>query len=178
MHSIFSSYKEGGISIFWDDENLKIEPYNKIKKVYYCGRELLKFNTSKTVIYTILVIDLDECYCADVYSDGEIKKRFAEHSEVPHKHKCGGQSAARFQRIRDSEITLWFKRINEYLKRVNGDIDLGISFVYKARFLSKLSTYNKAKIRMIRKTEYSGLTGIYDQINKIEAEKGNIPSVA
>ena len=64
---------------------------------------MLQFTDYKTKIYTILVIDLDECYCADVYSDGEIVKRFGEHSSVPNKHKKGGQSAARFARIRENE---------------------------------------------------------------------------
>ena len=134
-----------------------------------CGKELLKFGGEPTSIYKILIIDLDECYCADIYSDLEIKKLFQCHSDVPHKHKKGGQSAARFGRIRENQITLWFKRINEYLKQLDGDnLYVGISFVYKERFLSNLSTYNRNKIKDISKSEYGGLTGIYQYIKKLE----------
>jgi peptide subunit release factor 1 (eRF1) len=85
-------------------------------------------------MYTVLLVDLDDCICADIYSDGEIKVLFQEHSCVPHKMKAGGQSAPRFQRERDNQITLWYKRINEYLKNVDSDnIMLGINFTYKKK---------------------------------------------
>lgn len=133
---------------------------------------MLKFKEGKSKIYTILVLDLDECCCADVYSDGEIKVKFQAHSGVPHKHKKGGQSAQRFARIRDNKITLWFKRINEYLKNVEGPIKIGVNSIYKNRLLKKLSTYNKEKIKEITSTEYSNLSGIYQYISKIEQNKG------
>lgn len=107
-------------------------------------------------------------------SDGEIKKLFSDNSFIDNKHKKGGQSSARFARIRQQQIIQWFKSINEYLKNVNSDnIYLGISFVYKSRFLSYLSTNNEKKIKRIERNEYNGLTGIYQYINKLEAEKGN-----
>jgi len=163
--------------LYWNNEELTVEPYARKTKHYYCGKELLKFDNIRTRIYTLLIVDLDECYCADVYTDGEIVKRFSEHSAVPHKMKKGGQSAARFARIRDSEITLWFKRVNEYLKKIDSEIYLGINFMYKRRFLSYLSTYNKEKIKEIHKNEYNGLTGIYQFISKLESDKGNATKV-
>lgn len=116
-------------------------------------------------------MDLDEAYCARIYSDGEIEKVFELHSEVPHKHRKGGQSAQRFERIRDNEITLWYKRINEYLKTVEGDIYCAINFVYKNRFYKTLSTYNKQKIVQFDKNEYGGLTGIYQYLNLLQNAK-------
>lgn len=122
-------------------------------------------------MYTILLVDLGECYCADVYSDAEIKKLFGESSNVPNKHKKGGQSAARFGRLRENEITQWFKGINEKLKPLDREITLGMSDIYKKRFEKYLSTYNKQKIKRNIKSEYSSLTGIYDAINRLEAKK-------
>jgi len=172
LHIIFSTAaRKYGISIYWNDEILEVTQYDCKTKHYFCGKELLKFDTIKTKLYTILVIDVEDCCCADVYSDAEIKVLFQEHSSVPHKHKKGGQSAARFARIRDSEITLWFKRINEYLKPLNDDIYLGINHVYERRFIKTLSTYNKEKIKEIRSSEYCNLTGIYQYINKLELIK-------
>lgn len=162
------------MSLLWNDEKLTIEPYKRKTKHYFCGKELLRFDGVPTPVYTILIMDLCECFCAKVMSDGEIKKLIHLHSEVPKKHKKGGQSAARFSRIRENEITLWFKRINEYLKDVKEDnIYLGISFVYQSRFLKHLSTYNKDKIGRIEKNEYGGITGVYQYINKLENEKSN-----
>lgn len=171
MHIIFSTYDGSGVSIYWNDDKLSIESYERKTKHYYCGKDLLNFDTHRTKIYTLLVVDLDDVYCADVYTDAEIVKRFEEHSAVPHKMKKGGQSAKRFSQIRDNEITLWFKRIDEYLKKIDTEVYLGINFVYKKRFLKILSTYNEAKIKEIHKNEYSGLTGIYQFINKLEGDK-------
>ena len=132
-----------------------------------CGKELVRLDTHRVKQYSILVVDYNDCCFADIYSDGEVDIRFKAHSEVPKKHKKGGQSAARFGRIRDSEITKWFKRIDYYLKEVPPNIHLGISFVYQKRFLKTLSTENKDKITKITKTEYADITGIYQYINKM-----------
>lgn len=77
----------------------------------------------------------------------------------------------RFSRIRDTEITLWFKRINEYMKAISGNIYIGISEIYYKRFFNTLSTYNQQKIKERITCEYSGLTGIYQMVNKLEARR-------
>ena len=157
--------------MYWDDNDLIIEPYERIKKIYFCGKELLQFKEQKTLVYKIMVLDYDECCFAEVYTDGEIKVIFQAHSSVPHKHGKGGQSQQRFQRIRDSEITLWFKRINEYLKDIDGEIIAGISPVYRRRFKRYLNTYNKEKIIEWKNTEYSSLCGIHQMISRLEKER-------
>lgn len=141
--------------------------------MYYCGKELLRFDDNiKTLQYTILVIDYEECCCADVYSDGEIKVLFQERSFVDGKMRVGGQSAKRFAQNRDNAITLWFKKIDKLLMELKDkEIYLGISFVYKNRFINTLHTYNKQKIKKINKTEYTNITGIYQFINKLESKK-------
>jgi len=110
---------------------------------------------------------MNDCCCADIFSDGEIKVVFQAHSEVPNKHKKGGQSAKRFSQIRDNEITHWFKRINEYLKNIEEEYYLGISSIYKNRFINTLNTYNKNKIKEVNGTEYANLTGVYQYINML-----------
>jgi peptide subunit release factor 1 (eRF1) len=82
--------------------------------------------------------------------------------------KAGGQSAQRFSRIRDNEITKWYKRINSCINNIEGSIYVSINFVYKNRFNKYLHTYNKTKIKQYDKNEYSGLTGIYQYINYLE----------
>lgn len=122
-------------------------------------------------MYQILVIDLDNTCFAKVYSDGEIEKKWEHHSSVPHKHRKGGQSARRFTRIRENEITLWFKRINEYLKEISGEIIIGCNSIYYKRFYKHLSTTNKNKVVKRLSIEYTGLTGIYQLLKKIENGK-------
>jgi peptide subunit release factor 1 (eRF1) len=151
--------------MYWDDERMQVEPYERKQKHYFCGKELLKFHAEKDVVYRILVLDMRDCCFADVYSDGEIDVRWKHHSEVPHKHRAGGQSAARFSRIRDNEITLWFKRIDQYLKEIDGEFYLGMSKIYYPRFFKTLSTHNQEKIRERMSCGYSGLSGIYQMVN-------------
>jgi peptide subunit release factor 1 (eRF1) len=131
----------------------------------------LKFTASKTIMYTMLIVDLSEAYCAHVYSDGEIKRIFELRSEVPNKHKKGGQSAARFARQRENEITQWFKLINETLKPIKTELYVSITFVYRKRFHNHLTTYNKEKIKQYDRHEYSGITGVYQYISLLEENK-------
>ena len=123
-------------------------------------------------MYSILVIDLDECYFADVFSDAEVVKLFNDTSMVQHKMGVGGQSAHRFAQNRQNEIVHWFKKVNEMLKQYDRKIILGINHVYEKRFIGYLHTYNKAKIVKVISNEYSGIEGIYDTINRLE--KGHI----
>lgn len=111
---------------------------------------------------------MQECVCADIYSDGEIKILFNERSLIKNKQRSGGQSAPRFERLRQNSIVLWFKDINERLKNIDRDIILGISFVYKRRFIDKLSTYNKNKIKRTEKTEYTNIAGIYQFLERLK----------
>lgn len=122
-------------------------------------------------MYTLLVVDYSECYCANVYSDGEISKLFSATSLVPNKMRVGGQSAARFQRCRQNEIKQWFKKIDQMLFPVQGDVIIGISNVYYSFFRKHLRSQNIEKIKKQVSTGYSGLTGIYDMINTLQPKK-------
>ena len=170
MPIIFSTSKDkDGISVYWNDEELIVEKYNRKTKHYFCGRELLTFKKDKHKLYNVLVVDVNDCCCAEVYSDYSLNILFQKHSVVPNKHKKGGQSAARFSRIRDNEITQWYKKIDDYLKSVDGEIRLGINSIYKKRFIDTLSTYNQNKITLTTSTEYADISGIYQYINKVKA---------
>jgi len=164
-------FQEQGLSLYWNDKELETAPYNKIEKHYYCGRELLQFTEGKTLMYCILVVDLDECYLADVFSDGEVVKLYADTSMVPKKQGQGGQSQPRFQANRANEIVHWFKGINEVLKMYDRQIVLGINWIHYKKFLSYLNTYNQAKVVQQISAEYSGLAGVYDVINRLERAK-------
>ena len=154
--------------MYWNDEDLSIEKYTSHKKSYFCGKKLDKYdNTTRSILYTILVLDYGEVTCADVYSDSEVVVLMNKKSNVPGKHKTGGQSAQRMERLRDGEIKLWFKDINRYIMTLDREITLGISTHYYNTFKKHLHTYSKEKIKKQLPCEYSNLSGVYDLINKI-----------
>jgi len=123
-------------------------------------------------MYTILVLDLTEAYCADVYTDAEIVKRFGESSLVPGKIKPGGQSAKRYSQNRQNAITQWFKEINRKLLSLNRDnITVCMNDYYYKRFEKYLHPYVKDKIKKKVSYNASGLSGIYDTLNQMENNK-------
>ena len=150
-----------GISLYWNDEKLIVEPYKKQTKSYYCGRELNIIKEPKEVKFTFVVIDLTECFCAKIYNDGEIEKIFQINSDVGNKHRQGGQSSQRFSRIREQQIITYFKRINDKLKTLKGSFIIGINFIYRAKLKRYLSIGVKQKILKWVITEYGGISGVY-----------------
>ncbi len=152
--------------MYWNDEELYVEPYERKQKKYYCWKRLEKENKPKKLKFTIVVIDLTETYCAKIYDDGEIEKIFRINSDVPNKHRQGGQSAHRFERSREQQIIKYFKRINEKLKKIKNELVVCINFIYKNKFESYLTIENKNKIIRFDSTEYGGITGCYQFRNK------------
>lgn len=172
-HNIFSSHQPylGGHAFYWNDEELIIEPYNDHRKRYFCGKHLLTFPDTKHLIYQILLVDSQECTFAQIYSDGEMRPIFEWLSYVPNKQKCGGQSALRFARAREGAILAWYRKINEHLKTIQGDIVLGMNPVYQRRFLDNLSTYNRQKVTRIETSEYCNWAGVSQMFNKLQANR-------
>jgi len=147
--------------MYWDDNDLLIEPYERKKKFYNCGKKLVRIPSNKKIKYTVVIIDLSETYCANIYDDGEIEKIFEFESHVPRKHKAGGQSQHRFERDREQAIIQYFNKINNKLKEVDTKFIIAINFIYKNWLSNYLSTENKQKIIRFTSTEYGGETGCY-----------------
>lgn len=122
-------------------------------------------------MYQILVFDYNDMCFAKIYSDGEIEVVVEMQGTVFGKTKAGGQSAQRYARTRENQKKEWFKEINEFLMKQEGKFYVGCSQFYYNNFLKELHTYNKEKIIERRNCEYSTVTGIYQMVNKINAEK-------
>ncbi len=94
-----------------------IEPPKKLKiKIYRCDQtfvvEPLKEMLETDECYGLVIIERNEASIGML--DGKhIKLLQHMTSGIPGKTKCGGQSAARFSRIRDSLAKDFFKRIAE-----------------------------------------------------------------
>ena len=84
--------------------------YYKCDKVFYV--EPLYEMVKNKDTYGILVLDLGEATIG--YLKGKATSIFQHiDSTVPNKHNHGGQSALRFERLRDDAINDYFKRVSE-----------------------------------------------------------------
>lgn len=83
---------------------------------YRCGSvfflEPLYAMTRSDDSYGVVVLDLNEASIG-IVTGTAVRTVWSEVSGVPNKHKRGGQSAARFERLRDDAINNFFKRVGE-----------------------------------------------------------------
>ena len=113
-----------------------------------------------------MLFDLKNLTIAKIYSDKSFDILVEINSIITSAHRQGGQSSQRFERSRDNLITLWFKKINEILNNVSGDIIIGSHDFYQNRFESILSNDNKNKIKEFFNSEYCDISGVYQYLNK------------
>jgi len=153
--------------MYWDDNDLLVEPYERKKKRYFCGKKIIKPKKDRKIKCVIVIVDLSETYCAKIYDDGDIEKIFSMNPNIPNKQKAGGQSQRRFERGREQKIIHYFKKINEKMDKIQSDFIIGINFIYRQKLEKYLSAENKQKLIKFVPIEYSGLTGVSQYRNKI-----------
>ena len=127
---LFKKTPEHGLAVFSGNvskrigqEDFKvwsIEPPLPINtRIYRCDKEfvlgLLGDMLETKEVYGLVVMDRRDANVA--YLKGKAIVPLAKtHSEVPGKQKAGGQSAARFARIREGAAKSHFKKVAEYMK--------------------------------------------------------------
>lgn len=129
-----------------------------------------RIKQDRVVLQQILLVDYKHCCFAKIYNDYGFEIVFEKDSRVQGKQRQGGQSAARFGRIREEVIKQWFKKVNDLLDSINGNLVVGCSSVYYKQFYNTLSPNNKDKIAERVDSEYSDASGVYQRINRL---KGN-----
>ena len=97
-----------------------IEPPEPINiRIYRCDKEFvlepLEEVCETKEIYGLVVIDRRDAQIA-ILRGKSIQPLTKTHSEVPGKFKAGGQSAARFERLREGAKKQHFKKVAEYMK--------------------------------------------------------------
>ena len=103
-----------------DFEVWSIEPPVPLNtRIYRCDKEfqldLLRDMMDVKEVYGLVIIDRRDANIA--YLKGKtIVPLKSTHSEVPGKTKAGGQSAQRFERLRDGAAKDHFKKVAEYVK--------------------------------------------------------------
>ena len=149
-----------------------IEPPIPLKtRIYRCDKEfvldLLRDMLEIKEVYGLVIVDRRDANVA--YLKGKtIIPILKTHSEVPGKTKAGGQSAARFERLREGAKIEHFKKVAEYMKeKFLGDKNLKGIIVggpgpTKYDFIDAgyITTEVKNKIIAIKDLSYTGDFGL------------------
>ena len=155
-----------------------IEPPVPLKtRIYRCDKEfvldILRDLMEVKELYGLVVIDRRDANIA--YLKGKtIVPVLKTHSQVPGKFKAGGQSAARFSRIREGAIKDHFKKVAEHMKEeflgnknLKGII-VGGPGPSKHDFVNSdiITTELKRKIIAIKDLSYTGEFGLQELLDK------------
>lgn len=136
--------------------------------------ELLK----EKEVYGLISIDVNSA-AAGILEGSRLKVISTHTSGIPGKHRAGGQSARRFERLREMEINEYFRRVarkvnqafldEEYADRIRGIIVGGPGYTKKDFAKSGHLDYRveKAIIDYVD-TNYAGEEGIREIVEKAE----------
>ncbi len=154
-----------------------IEPPEPINvKLYWCDQKFelqpLKELVKEKDVYGLLVLDTKECTIG-LLSGKYIKVLKHLESLVPGKFVKGGQSAARFQRVREGLIHDWYKKIGEICKEIFSQQEIkgllvGGPGISKEHFLSGdfLPTELRKKVIGIVDVGYTSEDGLHELVEK------------
>ncbi|MFT4326364.1 MAG: peptide chain release factor aRF-1 [Candidatus Woesearchaeota archaeon] len=103
-----------------DFQTFHIEPPIPLKtKIYRCDKEFVTEPLEEMVedkdVYGLVVLDQRDATIATLRGKA-ITVLKTTHSEVPGKMRAGGQSAPRFQRLRQDAVNSHFKKVASYMK--------------------------------------------------------------
>ena len=153
------------ISLYRCDSRFHLEPLERLVK--------------EKEVYGLLSIDVNEAAIATL--EGSSINMISKHtSGIPGKHRAGGQSARRFERLREKEVQEYFKRVADYVNqtflnpnywsKLKGIIIGGPGFTKREFAESKYLDYRlKDKIIGYVDSNYAGEEGIREITEKADA---------
>lgn len=163
-----------------DIQVFALEPPEKIStKLYYCSQNFvldpLRDLIREREIYGLLVLDKSEASIGLIRGKRVEELKHLE-SIVPGKTKKGGQSAARFARVREGLLFDFLKQVgevaNHHFRNIEGlkGIIIGGSGPIKERMAKEgfLMTDLKDKILGVVDTSYSGTEGLDEVLERSE----------
>lgn len=144
---------------------------------YRCSKtfqtELLGDLLNVGEIVGCIAMDLTQCGFALMFGTRMVILKEIT-SGIPNKHRDGGQSAKRFQHIREEAKHDWFKRIADYARiyfldnqRVKKLIIHGESFTKREFLKQDLLEYRLQQIAELSDGCYAGEDGLYECKNMI-----------
>ncbi len=171
------SEREGKTDIkLWD-----IEPFKEIEiKLYRCGKEFklgpLKEMLEEGAEYGMIVMDTRNADLGILKGKKVVPKQHIS-SIVPGKSKPGGQSAARFERVREGLLEDYLKDVGEAVKQVFNTDELKGFIVggpgpIKEKFIDDdyLSKKLRDNIVAVKGTSYTGNQGFQELLSKSREE--------
>jgi peptide chain release factor subunit 1 len=109
LRKILEAYSPGNVYL-WNGEKLWSHPYPLNEFIYHCGPDFMVPEKPSGSKYLLITMDANNCTIG-LLSGKRITTLWDHESNVPRKHNKGGQSKARFQRERQNQLGLWFKKI-------------------------------------------------------------------
>ncbi|NIA03927.1 MAG: peptide chain release factor 1 [Nitrospiraceae bacterium] len=187
---LFPSTPPNGLAIFsgnvaeregdLDVEVWSVEPPVPLKvRIYRCDKEFVTEPLERMISveseYGLVVMDKKEGNIA-LLRGKAIIPMYHFKSAVPGKTKAGGQSAARYRRLREGAAKDFYKKIAEYMKRAYlfrdnlKGIILGGPGHTKNEFYDKdyITNEVKKKIVAIKDVGYTGYFGLQELLEKSE----------
>lgn len=149
------------------------------EKLYRCDKEFytgpVEDVVTDTSIYAVVSIDYNEFTVADVRANGHIDIVRNAESNVPNKHKKGGQSQQRYERFREKRVENFLEQAGDEMQvnylpaSRNGDLN-GIILAGPGQLKSKLRDilHNELEEEVIAKvdTNYGGPEAIREVVQK------------
>jgi peptide chain release factor subunit 1 len=109
-----------GYAFFADETEAVLVPYDGTSKIYHCGNAFVLdpfsylFNKSK---YLLMAIDLNHCTIG-ILNGKKIQVLWDKEFYIQGKSKPGGQSAARYERLREEQKKQMFKACAAKLQEI------------------------------------------------------------
>ena len=166
--------RQDGIAIFTDGDEIFVEDYDGIKKLYHCGQEYKRIERKVVDPYLLVVIDANNSAIGT--SDGErVTVLWHDRSLVPRKHKAGGQSQRRFERDRNRAFMEWIRMVVEKLRAFhkNQKIIVGGCGMTKDIFVKEMTREMRDSVIDIRSVGYTDENGLWELMRISRYEKVN-----
>jgi len=150
-------------------------------RTYRCDQTFLlgplKDMLESDAVYGLLVIELNEASIG-ILDGNNIKLLKHVYSGVPGQHKTGGQSAQRFERIRESTAKEFYKKTAEHMKKLFWDnnklkgIFIGGGGPTKEYFMdqSQLVTQLKNKVISLKNMGGNGMKGLEELVKLCQGD--------
>lgn len=183
---LYKKTPEMGLAIFCGNVSEKegvsdirlwsLEPPEPVKvKLYWCDQKFetgpLEEMMKEKEIYGLVVLDRSEANLA-ILKGKKINIIQNLDSIVPGKTRAGGQSAARYGRVREGMLNDFLKKIGESFKKIFYDEEIKGVIVggpgpLKEKFVEEhLNEELKKKIIGIKDTGYTGESGLNELLNR------------
>jgi len=184
---LYSRTPEHGLAVFsgniapegqQDFKVWSVEPPLPVQtRIYRCDKDfelgILRDMLEAKETYGLVVMDRRECTIAELR--GKSINILSKHtSNVPGKFRAGGQSAARFGRIRENEAKAFYVRVGEYIKETFFDnlnlkgLIIGGPGPTKHELIEGdfITNELKKKIIAVKDITYTDEFGIHDLVDK------------